>query len=157
MVRDGTLLTGRFPTVLLKFLIRNCSLRLLNYKKPLHSLYAPAELKLPLVAGRLTGTFVSVCDSATGRCQECGQTKYVGPGQWSPIQCPRGVQGNSVKFVTPNNFFQACEVEIFGEGKTFTVFVKQPENNFRRLEKKQKSPGLETSECLEVPYVFMFF
>ena len=65
-------------------------------------------------AERLTGTIVNVCEEHGTNCNECGKTSAVGKGEWAEVSCLHGTKGSVVKFLTPNNFFQACEIQIFG-------------------------------------------
>ena len=67
-------------------------------------------------AERLTGTVVSVCDLAETSCHSCGTAAATGAGQWAEVTCAAGAVGSIVKVITPNSHFQACEVEVFGQG-----------------------------------------
>ena len=64
---------------------------------------------------RLTGTEVTVCDEFELNCHKCGATTAVAAGDWALVKCAAGSKGTIVKFVTPKNYFQACEVEVYGE------------------------------------------
>ena len=74
---------------------------------------------------RLTGTEITICDKFEISCHKCGVTSAVNTGDWSLVKCEAGAKGTVVKFLTPKNYFQACEIEIYGssaeEGKTFLV------------------------------------
>ena len=71
-----------------------------------------------ILAERLTGTVVSVCDLAETSCTSCGVAAATGAGQWAELVCASGAVGSIVKIITPNSHFQTCEVEVFGESAT---------------------------------------
>ena len=84
---------------------------------PKKGLYFPAE--------RLTGTEITVCDSLELDCYLCGVTPSVDKGEWALVNCEDGIKGSIVKFRTPANYFQACEIEIYGTRTTpgrFDIF-----------------------------------
>ena len=66
-------------------------------------------------ASRLTGTIVSVCGESQIDCAVCGLTPSVGQGKWATVECPEDTVGSVVTMVTPRNYFQACEIEVYGE------------------------------------------
>ena len=67
-----------------------------------------------VLAERLTGTQITVCDELVINCNKCGETPYAYRGEYALVKCAEGAKGSIVKFLTPNNFFQACEIDIFG-------------------------------------------
>ena len=70
--------------------------------------------QLAVLAERLTGTEVTVCDHLELNCYKCGVTTYVNRGEVATVTCEAGALGSIVKLVTPNNYLQVCELEIFG-------------------------------------------
>ena len=53
---------------------------------------------------------------------QCGQTTAVRMDEWAIVQCREPLKGAVVKIMTPLNYFQACEVEVYGSSKL--VFEK---------------------------------
>ena len=68
-----------------------------------------------ILAERLTGTEVTVCDELEVNCSKCGETPYADRGEYALVKCAEGTKGSIVKFLTRTNFFQACEIEIYGK------------------------------------------
>ena len=74
-------------------------------------------------ATRLTGTIITVCDDDETSCKQCGITSEVGQAEWASVKCTEPIKGSVVKFLTPKNYFQACEIEIYGESKHLNLNV----------------------------------
>ena len=67
---------------------------------------------------------IDVCDSTARWCLQCEQTTAVRIGEWAIVQCREPLKGALVKIMTPLNYFQACEVEVYGTSKLIFMKVK---------------------------------
>ena len=83
---------------------------------------------LLISAERLTGTEITVCDHIELDCYNCGVTPYADRGEFALVKCEAGAKGSIVKFLTRSNYFQACEIEIYGtptpKGYFFIISTK---------------------------------
>ena len=55
-----------------------------------------------------------VCDGE--ECTKCGDFAPVGNGQWGIMTCggKKGIEGSSIKVVSPNSYLQIARAEVYG-------------------------------------------